>query len=129
MDRKVVQTAKAPAAIGPYSQAIKTTGMVFCSGQIPLDPESGEMVGGDDVVAQTKQVMKNLGAVLEAAGSSFAGVLKTTIYLVDMGDFARVNEVYAGYFDAAPPARATVAVSQLPKGSRVEIDAVALVQG
>ncbi len=126
MTREIVTTTAAPAAIGPYSQAVKANGFVFCSGQIPLDAESGEMVGGD-VVAQTHKVMSNLKAVLEAAGSSLPQVIKTTIYLADMGDFAVVNEAYASYFEADPPARATVQVSQLPKAARVEIDAVAVV--
>jgi len=126
--RSVIQTDGAPAAIGPYSQAVRLGELVFCSGQIPLDPKSGEMVGGEDVVAQTHQVMKNLQAVLAAAGSGLDGVLKTTIYLTDLDDFVRVNEAYAGYFPAAPPARATVQVSRLPKGARVEIDAIARCQ-
>ena len=120
-----ISTPNAPAAIGPYSQAIKSGSFVFLSGQIPLDPTSGQMIEGD-VVAQTEQVMKNLSAVLEAAGCSFANVVKTTIYLVDLGDFQRVNEVYGKHFTSAPPARATVQVSALPRGSRVEIDAVAV---
>jgi 2-iminobutanoate/2-iminopropanoate deaminase len=127
MTREIVKTAAAPAAIGPYSQAVKANGLVFCSGQIPLDADSGEMVGGDDVVAQTHKVMANMKAVLEAAGSSLGQVVKTTIYLADMGDFAAVNEAYASYFDAEPPARATVQVSELPKKARVEIDAVGVV--
>ncbi|MBW2731050.1 MAG: RidA family protein [Deltaproteobacteria bacterium] len=124
-ERSVIQTESAPAAIGPYSQAVRAGELVFCSGQIPLDPKSGDLVGGDDVVAQTHQVMKNLEAVLKAAGSSFDEVLKTTIYLTNLDDFVKVNEAYANYFPVTPPARATVQVSRLPKGVDVEIDAVA----
>lgn len=123
--RHVIQTAAAPQAIGPYSQAIAAAGFIFCSGQIPLDPSSGELVKGD-VTQQTQRVMENLGAVLGQAGASFADVVKTTIYLTDLGDFSAVNEVYASYFADAPPARATVQVAALPKGSRVEIEAIAL---
>jgi 2-iminobutanoate/2-iminopropanoate deaminase len=123
-----ISTENAPKAIGPYSQAIAASGsLVFCSGQIPLDPASGEMVGVGDVRAQTKRVMENLKAVLEAAGASLAQVAKTTIYLADLQDFAAVNEVYAGYFGEAPPARATVEVAGLPRGAMVEIDAVAVI--
>lgn len=127
MERKVIATALAPAAIGPYSQAIVAGGFLFCSGQIPLDPLSGQKVGGEDAAAQAEQVMKNLGAVLEAGGASLANVVKTTIFLTDLGDFASVNAVYGRFFDAdAPPARATVEVAALPKGVKVEIEAVAL---
>ncbi len=125
--RSQVHSDDAPKAIGPYSQAIKAGGLLFCSGQIPLDPKTGEMVGASDVRAQAKQVMENLQAVLQAGGASFAHVVKTTIYLKDLGDFGAVNEVYAGYFQAAPPARATVQVAGLPRGALVEIDAVAVV--
>jgi 2-iminobutanoate/2-iminopropanoate deaminase len=124
--RAAVSTESAPKAIGPYSQAIVAGDLVFCSGQIPLDPATGEMVGPGDVRAQAKRVMENLKAVLEAAGSSFAQVVKTTIYLADLADFAHVNEIYGGYLTAPPPARATVQVAGLPKGALVEIDAVAL---
>lgn len=119
----VVSTAAAPAAIGPYSQAIRAGDFLFISGQIPLDPVSGELVGAD-VTAQTTQVLDNLGAILAAAGGSFERVVKTTIYLVDLGDFARVNAVYGERFSARPPARATVQVAALPRGALVEIDAV-----
>ena len=126
MDRKeVIHTDEAPAAIGPYSQAVKTGNLVFCSGQIALVPGTKELVQ-EDVAAETRQVMKNLAAVLEAAGSSLEGVLKTTIFLTDLGDFAVVNEVYGSFFGDAPPARATIQVAALPLGSRVEIEAVAL---
>jgi len=118
-----VQSDTAPAAIGPYSQAIKTGSLVFLSGQIPLDPRSMEIVS-DDVAAQTHQVFKNLIAVAEAAGGSLSNAVKLTIYLTDLSDFAVVNEIMAGYFSEPYPARATIQVSALPKGSAVEIDAV-----
>ncbi len=121
---KAISTAQAPAAIGPYSQAIHSGDLVFLSGQVPIDPATGELVGGD-IAAQTERVLDNLGAVLTAAGCTFADVVKTTIYLVDLGDFQAVNATYARRFAAAPPARATVQVSALPKGARVEIDAIA----
>jgi 2-iminobutanoate/2-iminopropanoate deaminase len=121
---KAISTANAPAAIGPYSQAIHSGDLVFLSGQVPIDPSTGELVGGD-IAAQTERVLDNLGAVLAAAGCGFGDVVKTTIYLVDLGDFQLVNQTYAKRFTAAPPARATVQVSALPKGARVEIDAIA----
>jgi 2-iminobutanoate/2-iminopropanoate deaminase len=124
--RRTVATAGAPSAIGPYSQAIRAGELLFCSGQIALDPSSGEMVGGEDVEAQTRRAMDNLGAVLEAGGSDFARVLKTTIFVTDLDDFAAVNAVYGRYFSGDPPARATVQVAALPKGAKVEIEAVAL---
>jgi 2-iminobutanoate/2-iminopropanoate deaminase len=126
MSKLVVSTEGAPKAIGPYSQAIAASGMLFCSGQIPLDPKTGEMVAGD-VRAQAKRVMENLGAVLQAGGASFTSVVRTTIYLQDLKDFAAVNEVYGSYFPGAPPARATVQVAGLPRGALVEIDAIAVV--
>jgi 2-iminobutanoate/2-iminopropanoate deaminase len=125
-ERKPVATDAAPRAIGPYSQAILASGMVFCSGQIALDPESGAFVGAADVRVQTRRVLENLRAVLEAAGSSLDRVVKTTIYLTDMGDFGAVNEIYGTFFKDTPPARATVQVAGLPKGASVEIDAIAL---
>jgi 2-iminobutanoate/2-iminopropanoate deaminase len=126
--RSIVATPDAPAAIGPYSQAVRAGQFVFLSGQIPLDPRSGDMVGGDDVEAQTEQVMKNLAAVLAAAGSSFGQVVKTTIFLTDLADFAVVNRVYGARFEGhAPPARATVQVAALPRGAKVEIELTALV--
>jgi len=125
MKKEIVSTKDAPAAIGPYSQAIKAAGLVFISGQIPLDPASGE-IAGNSIEAQTERVMKNLEAVLKAAGSDLDKVIKTTIYLTDLSDFAVVNEIYGSYFNDAPPARATVEVSGLPKGVKVEIDAIAL---
>lgn len=121
---QAVRSDAAPEPIGPYSQAVAVAGELFCSGQIPLDPKTGELAGGD-LSAQTHQVLRNLGAVLEAGGFGYADVVKTTIFLIDMKDFAAVNEVYAQYFDAAKPARSTVAVAALPRGARVEIDAIA----
>lgn len=126
MTKRVVSTEKAPAAIGPYSQAIKTGDLLFMSGQIPLDPRTGNLVSGD-IEAETRRVMENLGAVLAAAGAKFENLVKTTIYLTDLGDFAAVNRVYASYFSLDPPARATVQVSALPRGARVEIEAIARV--
>jgi 2-iminobutanoate/2-iminopropanoate deaminase len=120
-----IATTHAPGAIGPYSQAIRHGSTVYLSGQIPLDPATGAIVDGD-IRAQTDRVMKNLASVLSAAGLDFTNVAKTTIYLVDLGDFQAVNEVYGGYLREPFPARATVQVSALPRGARVEIDAVAL---
>jgi 2-iminobutanoate/2-iminopropanoate deaminase len=125
--KSVVHSDDAPKAIGPYSQAVKAGNLMFCSGQIPLDPKTGEMVGVGDVRAQAKRVMQNLEAVLKAGGASFGSVVKTTIYLQDLADFGAVNEIYGGYFKEAPPARATVQVAGLPRGALVEIDAVAIV--
>ena len=122
--KKIHQTNDAPAAIGPYSQAVEAGDLVFLSGQIPLDPATGELVPGD-VVAQTERVLDNLGAVLAAAGLGFAHVVKTTIYLTDLAAFPRVNEAYGKRFTTEPPARATVQVAALPRGAQVEIDAVA----
>lgn len=118
-----VHTDGAPAAIGPYSQAIVSGGFVFTAGQIALDPETGELVG-DDAAAEAERVLENLSAVLEAAGASMSDVVKTTVYLADLADYAAVNEVYAGFFDEPFPARSAVQVA-LPRGARVEIDAVA----
>jgi 2-iminobutanoate/2-iminopropanoate deaminase len=126
MTLRRIHTDDAPAAIGPYSQAIESDGWVFCSGQIPLDPETMELIDGD-VQAQTEQVMVNLRAVLEAAGARLDTVVKTTIFLADMGDFAAVNEVYGRHFGDHRPARATVAVRELPKSVQVEIECVARV--
>ena len=123
----VVHTEQAPAAIGPYSQAVVANGLVYTAGQIALDPATMQIVDGD-VVAQAEQVMKNLTAVLEAAGTSWPSVMKTTIFLSDMADFQRVNEVYARHLGDARPARSTVAVAGLPRNVRVEIEAVALVR-
>ena len=128
MSTNSVHSDDAPKAIGPYSQAIATPAgrMVFCSGQIPLDPLTGALAGAGDVRLETHQVMKNLDAVLRAAGMSFGNVVKTTIYLADMANFAVVNEVYASYLTGTPPARATVQVAALPRGAQVEIDAIAV---
>jgi len=126
MTKQAIKTERAPAAIGPYSQAVQSGDLVFLSGQIPLDPASGELVSGD-IEAQARRVLDNLRAVLAAAGCSFQDVVKTTIYLVDLADFAAVNAVYASYFSGDPPARATLQVAALPKGARVEIDAIARV--
>ncbi len=127
MSREVIATPAAPAAIGPYSQAVAVSAgrLVFLSGQIPLDPATGQLVEGD-IAAQTERVMVNLAAVLERAGASFEHVVRCTIFLVDLNDFAKVNEVYGRRFPSAPPARATVQVSALPRGARVEIDAIAV---
>ncbi len=125
--KKIVQTDLAPQAIGPYSQAVKVTGTetIYVSGNIPLDPKTMELVG-NTAAEQCKQVMENLGEVLKAGSAKYSDVVKTTIYLSDMNDFAAVNEVYASYFSDNPPARATVEVSRLPKDVKVEIDAVAV---
>lgn len=123
--REVIETEGAPKAIGPYSQAVKAGKMVFLSGQIPLDPKTGTLVTGD-IAKETEQVMKNLQAVLEEAGLDFSHVVRCTIFLMDLQDFSTVNEVYGRYFPEEPPARATVQVAGLPKGARVEIDAIAV---
>jgi 2-iminobutanoate/2-iminopropanoate deaminase len=120
-----IQTENAPPAIGPYSQAIKANGFVFVSGQIPIDPSTGEFVDGG-IREQTEQVLKNLSEVLEASGSSLDHVVKTTVFLADMQDFASMNEIYGAFFRENPPARATVAAAGLPRNARVEIEAVAL---
>jgi len=127
--RTAIATKGAPAAIGPYSQGVVAPAgqLVFCSGQIALDPVTGEMVGAGDVRAQTERVLENLGAVLAAAGASFATVVKTTIFLADLQDFGNVNEVYARYFPSQPPARATVQAAGLPRGALIEIEAIAAV--
>lgn len=125
---KTVSTGNAPKAIGPYSQAVIHNGLAFLSGQIPLDPTTGEMAPGD-IAAQTERVLENLRAVLEAAGATLSSVLKTTVFLKDMGDFPRMNEVYARYFPENPPARSTVQAAKLPRDAMVEIDAIAAVNG
>lgn len=124
MEGKTVKTPGAPAAIGPYSQAVRAGEFLFCSGQIPLDPSTGRMIEGG-IEAQTERVLENLAAVLSAGGSSLDEVVKTTVYLEDLGDFPAMNAVYGKYFPNDPPARATVGVARLPAGARVEIDAVA----
>jgi 2-iminobutanoate/2-iminopropanoate deaminase len=126
MAQVTVQTDKAPKAIGPYSQAVKASGFVFTAGQIALDPQTGNLIEGE-IRAQTRQVLENLRAVLQAAGSSFDRVVKTTVFLKQMSDFAAMNEVYAGYFGQAKPARSTVAAAELPRGALVEIEAIASV--
>jgi 2-iminobutanoate/2-iminopropanoate deaminase len=128
MPRTAISTPHAPGAIGPYSQAIRTDGYLFCSGQLGLDPATGEFAAGD-VGAQAEQALRNLTAVLEVAGLSFADVVKTTIFLADMADFAAVNGVYGRFVTDPPPARSTVAVAALPKGGRVEIEATARLAG
>ena len=127
--RKVVKTAKAPAAVGPYSQAIKTENMVYCSGQLGLDPASGNMVAGG-IEAQARQVLRNLQAVLTEAGSDLRHVVKCTVFMQDLADFAVMNQVYSEFFpaDAEPPARSTFQVAKLPKDALVEIEAIALVK-
>ncbi|MDQ2856914.1 MAG: RidA family protein [Acidobacteriota bacterium] len=123
--KDTVQTDHAPQAIGPYSQAIKAGGFVFCSGQIPTDPATGQFVEGG-IAEQTEQVLKNLSAVLEAAGSSLDRVVKTTVFLADMFEFAQMNDVYGKFFSDKPPARATVEAARLPRDARVEIEAIAI---
>jgi 2-iminobutanoate/2-iminopropanoate deaminase len=120
-----VQTEKAPKAIGPYSQAIKANGMLFASGQVPIDPATGEIIQGT-IAEQTERVFQNLKAVLEEAGTSMDKVVKTTVFLADLSDFVEMNETYAKFFGEVPPARSTVEVSRLPKDARVEIDLIAL---
>jgi 2-iminobutanoate/2-iminopropanoate deaminase len=122
--REIISTDKAPGAIGPYSQAIKTGGMVYCSGQIPIDPETGEFVS-NEISEQTEQVLKNLSAVLEAAGAALDSVVKTTVFLADMSDFAAMNEVYGRFFSENKPARATVQAARLPRDAKVEIECIA----
>lgn len=126
MKKSVVETTNAPAAIGPYSQAVRAGSLLFVSGQIPLDPKSGQLVAGG-IEAETRQVLENLGAILHAAGSSFDHVVKTTIFLQDMQQFQKVNEIYGSYFKAPFPARATVEVARLPRNVQVEIDCIAQV--
>jgi len=126
--REEVRSDRAPAAVGPYSQAVRAGDYVLCSGQIPLDANSGTIIA-EDFAAQARQVLDNLSAVLSAAGCSMAEVVRTTIYLTDLADFAALNEVYAGYFEPPFPARSTVQVAALPRGARVEIDAMAYAPG
>lgn len=125
--KKVISTENAPGAIGPYSQAISVNGLVFCSGQIPINPNTGDFVS-DNVGEQTEQVLQNLSAVLAAADSSLGHVVKTTVFLADMNDFAEMNEVYSRYFIENKPARATVQAARLPRDAKVEIECVAVVQ-
>jgi 2-iminobutanoate/2-iminopropanoate deaminase len=123
--KEIIATDKAPKAIGPYSQAVRANGFIFLSGQIPLDPATGQLIEGD-VVAQTERVFENIGAVLKAAGSGLEHVVKTTVFLKDMADFTRMNEVYARYFSSLPPARSTVEAARLPRDVKVEIEVIAL---
>ena len=125
MSREIISTDQAPAAIGPYSQAVKTNGLVFVSGQLPINPATGELVSGD-IRAETRQTMTNVGAILSAAGSAFDRIIKTTLFISDMEQFAVINEVYAEFFAGNPPARACVEVARLPKDARVEVEAVAV---
>lgn len=127
MERQVVTTEKAPKAVGPYVQGVKGYGFLFTAGQVGLDPATGKLVEGG-IEAQTRRVLENLKAVVEAAGSSFAQVVKTTVYLTDLGQFQAMNQVYATYFEETTPARSTVGVAQLPLGALVEIDLVALMK-
>ena len=124
--KEIISTENAPGAIGPYSQAVRAGNMVFCSGQIPIDVETGDFVS-DDVAEQTEQVLRNLSAVLEAAGTKMENVVKTTVFLADMNDFVAMNEVYAKYFNENKPARATVQAARLPKDAKVEIECIAVI--
>lgn len=124
--KEIIATEKAPGAIGPYSQAVKAGNLVFVSGQIPIDPATGNFVS-EDVAEQTEQVLKNLQAVLEAAGTSISSVVKTTVFLADMNDFGVMNEIYGRYFGENSPARATVQAARLPRDARVEIDCIAVI--
>jgi 2-iminobutanoate/2-iminopropanoate deaminase len=126
--KQIIKTEQAPQAIGPYSQAVRAGGFVFASGQIPLDPQTGEFVAGG-VAEQTEQVLRNLSAVLTASGTSLDRVVKTTVFLADMNDFAAMNEVYGRYFSENAPARATVEAARLPRDARVEIEAIAMAEG
>jgi 2-iminobutanoate/2-iminopropanoate deaminase len=123
--KKIISTTEAPAAIGPYSQAVRVGSTLFCAGQIPLDPKTGQIVDGG-ITEQTQRVMKNIGAVLKAENLTFAHVVKTTIFLIDFADFQTVNEIYGSNFASDPPARSTVQVAALPKGARVEIEVIAV---
>ncbi|MFL6528072.1 MAG: RidA family protein [Chthoniobacterales bacterium] len=123
--KKIIATTSAPAAVGPYSQAVRVGNFVFCSGQIPLDPATQQIVAGD-ITAQTKRVLENITGVLSAEGLDFENIVKTTIFLTNLGDFQTVNEIYGSYFKSDPPARSTVQVSALPKGAAVEIEVIAV---
>ena len=122
--KKIISTNEAPAAIGPYSQAVRSGSFLFCSGQIPLDPKSGQIVAGD-ITAQTRRVMDNIAGLLRSQGLTFDHIVKTTIFLTDLGDFQTVNEIYGSYFKQDPPARSTVQVAALPKSANVEIEVIA----
>jgi 2-iminobutanoate/2-iminopropanoate deaminase len=123
--KKIISTAEAPAAIGPYSQAVRVGSMIFCAGQVPLDPKTGQIVS-EDIAEQTRRVLDNVTAILKSEQLTLAHVVKTTVFLADFGDFQKMNEVYATYFKHQPPARSTVGVSTLPKNARVEIEAIAI---
>lgn len=123
--KKIISTPDAPAAVGPYSQAVRVGSTIYCAGQIPLDPKSGQIVSGD-ITAQTRRVLDNVTAVLKAEGLTFENIVKTTIFLTDLADFQAVNETYGSYFKTQPPARSTVQVSALPKGANVEIEVIAV---
>jgi len=123
--KKIISTSEAPAAVGPYSQAVRVGSTIYCAGQIPLDPKSGQIVGGG-VDAQTRRVLDNITAVLKAERLTFENIVKTTVFLTDLGDFQTVNEIYGSYFKNAPPARSTVQVAALPKGARIEIEVIAV---
>jgi 2-iminobutanoate/2-iminopropanoate deaminase len=122
--KKIIFTSEAPAAIGPYSQAVRSGHLLFCSGQIPFDPKSGQIVSGD-IATQTRRVMDNIGAILRAQGLTFDNVVKTTIFLTNLGEFQTVNETYGSFFKEGPPARSTVQVSALPKNANIEIEVIA----
>src|ERR1700720_4943102 len=122
--KKIISTSEAPAAVGPYSQAVRVGSTIYCARQIPLDPKSGQIVS-KDISEQTRRVLDNITAVLKAEGLTFENIVKTTVFLMDLADFQTVNEIYASYFKQAPPARSTVQVAALPKGARVEIEAIA----
>jgi 2-iminobutanoate/2-iminopropanoate deaminase len=124
--KKIISTSDAPAAIGPYSQAIRAGSTIYCSGQIPLDPKTGQIISGG-IDAQTRRVLDNITALLKAEGLGFGNIVKTTIFLTNLGDFQTVNEVYGSYFKSQPPARSTVQVSALPKGANIEIEVIAVV--
>ena len=123
--KKIISTSEAPAALGPYSQAVRVGNTIYCAGQIPLDPKSGEIVTGG-IEVQTRRVLDNITAVLKAEGLTFANIVKTTIFLMDLGDFQKMNEIYGSYFKQQPPARSTVQVAGLPKGARIEIEVIAV---
>ncbi|HEY2615592.1 MAG TPA: RidA family protein [Chthoniobacterales bacterium] len=125
--KKIISTTDAPAAIGPYSQAVRVGSMIFCAGQVPLDPKSGQIVS-EDVAEQTRRVLDNISAVLKSEQLTLASVVKTTVFLADFGDFQKMNDVYATYFKDQPPARSTVGVSTLPKNARVEIEVIAFAE-
>lgn len=126
--KKIISTHEAPAAIGPYSQAVRAGSILFCAGQIPLDPQSGQIVSGD-ITEQTRRALDNVAAILRAEKLTMAHVVKTTVFLADFADFPKMNDVYATYFKGAPPARSTVGVSTLPKNARVEIEVIAVADG